>query len=194
MGNVSTRGSPSIRPPSWRKRAKKYLMARPLYMTLDKPDRVLDIGCGFGIYFTINHGAVGIDLNQDAIEECKRSGHNAMLADVAKGLHFGDKSFDWVIAYDFIEHLEQEDIRKTFREVSRVLDNGGRWLVAVPNRKGFDWDREITGHKTFVEKDLMKRLSNEAGFRIIRNYSYPFPKMLGEWFKHNKDIYVLMKS
>lgn len=46
-------------------------------------------------------------------------------------LAFADESFDYVISFQVIEHIEQD--AEFVREVSRVLRKGGKFIVSTPN-------------------------------------------------------------
>jgi SAM-dependent methyltransferase len=57
----------------------------------------------------------------------------AVLADEV-ALPFPDRSFDRVLLVHALEHAESA--RRAMREVWRVLADGGRLIVVVPNRRG----------------------------------------------------------
>lgn len=46
-------------------------------------------------------------------------------------LDFADESFDYVISFQVIEHIEND--KEFVREVSRVLRKGGKFIVSTPN-------------------------------------------------------------
>ena len=46
-------------------------------------------------------------------------------------LAFADESFDYVISFQVIEHIERD--AEFVREVSRVLRKGGKFIVSTPN-------------------------------------------------------------
>ena len=97
--------------------------------------RILDTGCGLGMYvraFRQFSGEVyGIDVDPDKIAEASRELPNLQVAP-AEQLPFEDGLFDVVLSHEVWEHVN--DDRAAAREAVRVLKPGGRLLVFVPNR------------------------------------------------------------
>jgi SAM-dependent methyltransferase len=99
--------------------------------------RVLDAGCGPGIYseWLIEHGAevVAFDASPKMVELAKRRlGGSAEVrrADLGKPLDFlGDASFDVVLSPLVLEYVE--DWRGAFAECYRILRPGGHLIFSV---------------------------------------------------------------
>ncbi len=80
----------------------------------------------------------------------------------AAEIAFGDRSFDFVVSTSMIEHLLPQDIQPHFREVRRVLKQGGKYLLWCPNRLGHHGDRDV--HLSmFSYREMMGEL-RQAGF------------------------------
>ena len=92
--------------------------------------RVLDVGCGPGMYLGLLSGvrSVGVDLSAGMAREA--SAHAPALAGDAAVLPFASATFDRVLATHMLYHCP--DIPATVRELRRVLRPGGV-LVAVTN-------------------------------------------------------------
>lgn len=115
---------------------------------------VLDIGCGHGILLERVLArfqptrAYGCDLSSVL---CARAGARNPRARIvqadAEDLPFAQDAFDQVFLVEVLEHLP--DVGKALREVKRVLRPGGKFLVAVPNRDWFHYER----HMRTREKD-----------------------------------------
>src|SRR5262245_43499675 len=97
---------------------------------------VLDVACGTGYGSEIlgQSGAgkvIGVDLALDAIS-ANGHGHRALLANAdACRLPFADQSFDAVVSFETIEHVENPDA--LLKEIARVLKRGGRCICSSPN-------------------------------------------------------------
>ena len=68
-------------------------------------------------------------INIDAIAELNPD----VVHDLSQPLPFPDESTSDVLAQDILEHFTKEDVRVVTREIARVLCNGGKLVVRVPN-------------------------------------------------------------
>ncbi|MGB4246171.1 MAG: class I SAM-dependent methyltransferase [Pseudohongiellaceae bacterium] len=99
--------------------------------------RVLDAGCGPGIYseWMLDHGAhvIGMDASPKMVELARqRTANRADIrqADLAAPLDFlASDSIDLIISPLVLEYLR--DWNATFREFNRVLRSGGHLIVSV---------------------------------------------------------------
>ncbi len=99
--------------------------------------RVLDAGCGvgYGTALLARAGAtsaVGVDVASAVIEAIPDddSGATFRQADV-RDLLFDDGSFDLVVCFEVIEHVEDQEAIAA--ELARVLSDDGILLVSSPN-------------------------------------------------------------
>ena len=100
---------------------------------------VLDLGCGYGgrtvFYGELGPTSVtGIEIAERVIERCRgfaaaRHVNNVeFLVAFAEDMPFADGSFDQIVCYDVLEHVQDPVL--AFREIRRVLRPGGEaWLV-----------------------------------------------------------------
>jgi SAM-dependent methyltransferase len=100
--------------------------------------RVLDAGCGLGYGIEILSSAeaaevIGLDLNSEAVEEARRriNGAGTIQQGDIQGLDFGDDSFDLVVCFETIEHVEKAPA--ALAEFHRVLRPDGVLLLSSPN-------------------------------------------------------------
>ncbi len=106
------------------------------YLSL-KGKKILDIGCGIGVYanefFKEGAKVYGIDIDKENIELALKSNPNLNLQIArAEALPFKDKFFDIVFLNEILEHVE--DDKKTILEAYRVLKPKGKMIIFAPNR------------------------------------------------------------
>ncbi|MDP1710237.1 MAG: class I SAM-dependent methyltransferase [bacterium] len=101
---------------------------------------VLDVGCGRGLNGSIIRATrdwrgatiIGLDINKGCLEFCRYFNiyDKLVRADLPK-LPFKDKSIDFLICTEVIEHLEKQDGITLLKEIDRVCK--GRSIVSTPN-------------------------------------------------------------
>jgi len=100
--------------------------------------RILDAGCGLGLYVRalrrFSDEVYGVDIDPERIAQASRELPNLQVAP-AEALPFEDNFFDVVLSHEVLEHVN--DDRAAAREAVRVLRPGGRLIVFVPNRWWF---------------------------------------------------------
>lgn len=103
--------------------------------------KVLDIGCGGGLAceFLAKRGAQvsGIDLSLNSIKAAQKHAKNSNLeidyqCGVAENLPYEEKTFDVVVCFDVLEHVE--DWEKVISEIYRVLNKNGIFLFDTINK------------------------------------------------------------
>ena len=97
--------------------------------------RILDVGCGLGMYVKkmrdFSEEVYGVDVDPEKVAEARRTLPNIQLAPAEK-LPFPEGFFDVVLLHEVIEHVE--DDRQATREAHRVTKGGGRVVIFAPNR------------------------------------------------------------
>lgn len=169
-----------------------------LFWELDEElaEPILDVGCGDGTFaqiaFPSHHGKiVGIDPRPADVREAEERGAYA-VAMVADGAHlpFDDASFPTVISNCVLEHVVPLD--ETLREISRVLQPGGRFITGVVGDKfasmllgtqlfgaryGRWFNRISVHHNTFSPQRWTERFET-AGLTVEEWHYYLSPSAL----------------
>ena len=125
---------------NWKNYASSKLLE---FATKFAGNRILDVGCSVGEYSQKLNGCgfscVGVDYTQKYVEKAKIAGIEAYVMD-AYNLKFDDKSFDTVLMFEILEHLEKPEL--AIQEATRVAKKN--ILLTTPN---FSEIRKLTDLK-----------------------------------------------
>ncbi len=155
---------------------------------IDEESVVLDLGAGAGLVEEMNfkgraERVCGVDLDERVLE-------NPYLDEAKLGrgeeIPYDDDTFDVVFSDNVLEHLDHP--REVFREVARVLEPGGWYLVKTPNKYHYmpavaastpqwfhDLYNKLRGRDpgdTFPTRyrantpEALRRLAGDAGMRL----------------------------
>ena len=118
----------------WRLGQQRRLALIDTYAPL-KGKRILDVGCGLGMYVEKLHQfsdqVYGIDIDVERVMEGSRR-LPRLLAAAAERLPFPDGCFDVLLLHEVLEHVAED--RQAVQEAYRVLRPGGRIVIFAPNR------------------------------------------------------------
>ncbi len=130
---------------------------------------VLEIGCGggYGADYISKFASktVSIDINKSAVYHSQAKygdAVNFMMGDGTR-LPFKAESFDLVVSFQVIEHIDLKRLLHYLSEIKRVLTKDGVFILSTPNRKlrllpfQKPWNPEHT--KEYSQKELMHLLS-----------------------------------
>lgn len=176
----------------WRERDRDILsLARP---TPEKT--VLDLGSALGdvCFLLAPHvaEAVGVDASPRAVElaeERRRergfSNVRFLQNDVAELAGVADASVDVAGAFDLLEHVDDDTVRRMLGALRRVLKPGGVFVAYTPNREHYVerlkavnlFLRQFPEHIAVRRPREIRQLLEEKGWRVqsIRYSTAPFP-------------------
>ena len=136
---------------------------------------LLDLGCGFGLLLALagQRGieAVGLELLDDRVNDCRERGLDVRRHDLAERLPLPDESFGMVYCGQVIEHMPEPVKLNVFRDALRVLRPGGQFQVCSPCRH-FEQAREH-GHDYLLTPSELHALLRQAGWQDIVSLDYP---------------------
>jgi len=103
----------------------------------DKPQSVLDFGCGDGRLLHelgcagINH-LVGVDISRRALLFAEALSTQAGCQLYNRVSELPERSFDTIVAMEVLEHLPPEERGEILFSLARSLKPGGRFIISVP--------------------------------------------------------------
>lgn len=117
---------------------------------LARRKRVLDIACGMGYgsaaLASVADHVTGVDISPEAVEAA-RAAYPAenlrFLAAPAQAIPLEDASFDLIVAFECIEHLDDWPV--LLAEARRLLAPGGQFIVSTPNKDYYAESRRLDG-------------------------------------------------
>ena len=132
--------------------------------------KVLDFGCATGDYCLelqrLGFDCIGADINEEYIKIATAKGIEAV---VVKGrLPFADDSFDTVIMFELLEHIQHPD--EILSEAKRVASKN--ILLTVPNNTEFRILKKFNlTYEHMLEQDHMNFFTKESLSKLLsRNF------------------------
>jgi SAM-dependent methyltransferase len=138
---------------------------------------ILDVGCGFGWFEqnAIRKGCrriVGIEPALSDLETARRYIEDTRVTFAvgnAISIPFGSSTFDTVVSWEVLEHIPKNTEQRMFREIYRVLKEGGVFYLSTPNNSFVadmcDPAWWLIGHRHYSPGKL-QCLAQVTGFRI----------------------------
>lgn len=163
---------------------------------LNPGEKILDVGCGTGRYAKIFSGNqyFGVDNNPQYIEYAKsKNGGIFGVMDAAK-LNFPDESFDYVISIQVFHHLSDEEVRKTVKEMQRVLKGDGKIYItdavtpSVTNFVGYSLFKLDRGKHTRKLSELNKLLAKHNFSLYKENLKGSFPYQVSVFYYQKSNL------
>jgi ubiquinone/menaquinone biosynthesis C-methylase UbiE len=151
-------------------------------------DKILEIGCGTGLFtrkfYDATRGDItAIDISEDLLTEARKLLPEANFkVDNAMALSFQDHSFDVVYGSSVLHHLEFD---AALGEIMRVLKPGGRMIFAEPNmynpqiliQKNIPFVKKWLGDspdETAIVRWRFSGLMKKRGFKNVAIFPYDF--------------------
>lgn len=136
-------------------------------------ERGLDVGCGpgYGIKYARDKGkeVFGVDISNKLEKTWKKLGIDEYCFSApADRLPFQDNTFDLTVCTEVMEHIPEDAVLDTLKEIRRV--NCGQTYFSIANRAipdgGVFIDNRIQPHLTVRQDQWWRKKLREAGFRI----------------------------
>jgi SAM-dependent methyltransferase len=157
----------------WWYRERRAIIEREL-RRIGKPGRAIEIGASGGgnsqVLRDNGWDVMVTEYLEAGVEIARDRGFTAMQADARK-LPFPDESFDLLVAFDVLEHIDEDYLAAA--EIKRVLRPGGTALIAVPCDMAL-WSKHdvATGHFRRYDRKSLADLIAGAGLDIESLWSW----------------------
>lgn len=140
------------------------------------PGRMLDFGCGFGLFLdsarTAGWDVAGIDPLPGHGTYARGALHLDVISDTLRPNTFASMSFDVITAFQVFEHLP--DPRAELNALRRLLKPGGIIVIEVPNIAtsllrllGPRHRHFVHDHLWFFSPVTLRRFLTENGFTVL---------------------------
>jgi SAM-dependent methyltransferase len=142
----------------------------------------LDFGCGDGSFLRQfnSPGGRGFEIGTEGRRMV--GGYEIVTGDwarVASSRIFPPASFDFVVAFDVLEHLPR--IGEDLALIRTVLRTGGHFFVSVPNIESFvakvmgkHWSMLLLEHLWYFSPKTLERMMARYGFELLTIRSVPY--------------------
>ncbi len=154
------------------------------HVSIKKTDTILDVGCGGGraiskLAAMASNGKVhGVDYSEESVTAAHRNntrwidiGRVSVREGTVSQLPFADSTFDLVTAIE--THLFWPDLSNDFREILRLLKQGGALLIVAEIYRGGKhlegvrkkiFDKHLAANMNLLTPDEHRELFTNAGF------------------------------
>ncbi len=131
-------------------------------------ERMLDVGCDDAsfLYQSAARLRVGVDLAPRA----RSVGGPEIIQADARQLPIGDGRFSCILAFDVLEHIEQD--RKVMHELLRVLAPGGTLWFSTPARAARLWPSFVQPYANHVFGHVRNGYTAEQLHRLLPDTSW----------------------
>lgn len=191
-------GSASIQGPLWGKQPENWAKIQEQtgnagyayalnFLNLNPADKLLDVGCGSGIFSSLASATgayvTGIDASEALIGQARQRGTTAHFATgEMEELPFADNTFDVVCGFNSFQYAAST--KNALAEAKRILKPGGRLVVMIWGNKV---DCEAASNLAAIgsllppppagapgpfalsENHLLEQILEEVGFNIVSN-------------------------
>ncbi|REJ56456.1 MAG: methyltransferase domain-containing protein [Microcystis aeruginosa DA14] len=153
----------------------------------------LDIGCGIGRnLINLKGNGIGIDHNFHSVEVCRARGFMAFTPEEFQRSSFDEpEKFDSILLAHVAEHMRYLEVIRLLNDYVYLLKNHGKLVIITPQEAGFKSDAT---HVEFMNFAKLKAIARELDSKIIKQYSFPFPRIVGKLFKYNEFVSLSQKE
>ena len=166
----------------WLREISAYVRARRIHRFFSKPGRILDIGCGEGLFLQcmkkLGWHVTGCEISEIAADRAeKRLGQRIHRADF-ESMEKENIPWDVIMLWQVLEHVPNPN--HLLQEVSKHLKDDGLIVIAVPNATS--WQARLFGpnwfhldpprHLYHMGLPHLHQLAAKVGFRVTQIHHF----------------------
>jgi SAM-dependent methyltransferase len=157
-----------------------------------KPGLTLDIGCGIGRnLINLKGKGIGVDHNLNSVQIARNLGLTAFTPEEFQNSAFNTcQKFDSLLLSHVAEHMKQKEVVELLKEYLPLLKPEGKLILITPQEAGYNSDPT---HVEFMDFSRLQNITSQLGFKVFKEYSFPFPRVIGHFFIYNEFISVSCK-
>lgn len=146
---------------------------------------VLEIGCGIGRNLRNLQGRIlGVDPDASSIAVARANGLNAMTITEFER-QASPHSFGTLLFSHVFEHVTDEECDRLLVHYLPFLTPRGRVVIECPQEVGY---RSDDTHIEWMDFPAIAHRLQRNGITVEREYSFPFPRMVGKVFTYNQFV------
>jgi len=163
--------------------------------------RVLDIGCGEGVFLehlrANGHAATGVDSSADDVAAAHARGLEVIQDDALAFLARSPNSFEGIFCAHVIEHMPPEVAVLLIERMRDALTAGGRAIVITPDPLDLEVITErfwldLTHVRPYPEV-LLVAMFRELGFRVLAHGNDPRSARRANWKNWPRHLYQRLR-
>lgn len=144
---------------------------------ISQPIKLLDVGIGQAyleqelIKRKVKFELSAIDISSLSINRAKEKYNAIGIVDDALNMHkhFKPKSFDVIVAIEVIEHISPSKIFSFYKQVYKLLKNGGVFIISTPLNEGLKFMKENpNAHVREYTIPILQAEFKLSGFEILK--------------------------
>jgi SAM-dependent methyltransferase len=157
-----------------------------------EPGLTLDIGSGVGRNLINLRGqGVGIDHNAESVRIARSRHLIAFTPEEFQISQFNEREkFDSILLSHIAEHMTQHEVVTLVAERLHLLKHGGKVIFFTPQEAGH---RSDPTHREFMDIKKLRNITSRLGLTVLKEYSFPFPRVFGHLFLYNEFVSVSRK-
>jgi 2-polyprenyl-3-methyl-5-hydroxy-6-metoxy-1,4-benzoquinol methylase len=157
-----------------------------------KMGRTLDIGCGIGRNLINLVNSVGIDPNISAVEIACSYGLTAYTPETfLTSPNYQRFSYDSLLLAHVAEHIGTDETILLLNQYLDLLKPNGKLVIITPQEAGLKSDAT---HIEFINYEKLRQINASLGLTERKAYSFPFPRMVGKFFRFNEFVFISHKK